>query len=62
MDESNPAGVVGSGLAIMSLSSMRANPSIEEPSNPIASPRASSSSDEVMVKLLRNPRISVNHN
>jgi hypothetical protein len=45
----------------MSDSSMREKPSMDEPSKPIPSANATSSSWEVMVKALRNPRTSVNH-
>jgi len=56
------ANVVGSGRAIISDSSIRAKPSIEEPSNPIPSPKARGSSFTVMVKPFKNPSTSVNHN
>jgi hypothetical protein len=46
----------------MSLSSIRANPWIEEPSKPIPSSKAPSSSDGDMAKLFGRPRMSVNHN
>ena len=52
--------VVGSGMAIMSDSSMRAKPSMDEPSKPMPSSRAFSSSSTVMAKLLRAPTMSVN--
>jgi hypothetical protein len=52
--------VEGSGRATMSDSWMRANPSIEDPSKPIPSVRAPSSSCEVIVNAFRNPRTSVN--
>ncbi len=52
--------VVGSGIATMSLSSMRANPSMDDPSKPIPSAMPVSSSSTVMAKLLRKPRTSVN--
>ena len=52
--------VEGSGSATMSDSWMRANPSIEEPSKPMPSVRAPSSSCEVIVNAFRNPRTSVN--
>src|SRR5439155_3008264 len=45
----------------MSDSWIRLNPSIEDPSNPIPSAKAPSSSCEVIVKDLRKPRTSVNH-
>ena len=53
--------VSGSGSATISLSSMRAKPSIEEPSKPIPSSRAPSNSSAVMAKFFNIPRISVNH-
>ena len=53
--------VEGSGTAIMSDSWMRLKPSIEEPSKPIPSRSAPSSSWEVMVNAFRNPSTSVNH-
>src|SRR6266540_2553529 len=53
--------VVGSGMATMSDSWMRANPSMEDPSNPMPSDSAPSSSWVVMAKDFRNPRTSVNH-
>ena len=55
------AKVLISGLAIMSLSSIRAKPSMEEPSKPMPS-NPVSSSDGVMAKLFRTPRTSVNQN
>ena len=54
--------VEGSGTAIMSDSWIRLNPSIEEPSNPIPSRSAPSSSCEVIVNAFRKPSTSVNHN
>ena len=54
--------VLGSGRAIMSLSSMRANPSIEDPSNPMPSAMPSSSSEGVTLKDFSFPRTSVNQN
>ena len=54
------AKVEGSGIAIMSLSSMRANPSMDEPSKPMPSSSAPSSSSTVIVKLFSEPRMSVN--
>ncbi len=54
------ANVVGSGNAIMSDSSMRAKPSIEEPSKPTPSSSAGSSSSTVMATLFKEPRMSVN--
>ena len=52
--------VAGSGTAIMSDSWIRLNPSIEEPSNPMPSASAPSSSCEVIVNDFRNPSTSVN--
>ena len=52
--------VAGSGTAIMSDSWMRLKPSIDEPSNPIPSRNAPSSSCDVIVNDFRNPRTSVN--
>ena len=49
-------------MATMSDSWILENPSIEEPSNPIPSVNAPSSSCGVMAKDFRNPRTSVNHN
>ena len=54
------ANVVGSGIAIMSDSSMRANPSIDEPSKPTPSSSASGSSSTVIATLFSEPRMSVN--
>ena len=54
------ANVDGSGMAIMSDSSMRANPSIEEPSKPTPSSSASASPSMVIAMLLSEPRMSVN--
>ena len=53
--------VSGSGFATISLSSIRAKPSIDEPSKPIPSSNAPSSSSTEIAKLFRTPRISVNH-
>ena len=53
--------VLGSGTATMSDSWMRLNPSIEEPSKPIPSRNAPSSSCDVIVNDFRNPSTSVNH-
>ena len=53
--------VAGSGTAIMSDSWIRLNPSIEEPSNPIPSANAPSSSCDVIVNDFRKPSTSVNH-
>ena len=52
--------VAGSGIAIMSDSWMRLKPSIDEPSKPIPSRNAPSSSCDVIVNDFRNPRTSVN--
>jgi hypothetical protein len=52
--------VAGSGMASMSDSSMRAKPSMEEPSKPMPSSKAFSSSSTVMAKDLRAPTMSVN--
>ena len=52
--------VAGSGMATMSDSWMRLKPSIEEPSKPIPSANAPSSSWLVIVKDFRNPSTSVN--
>ncbi len=53
--------VEGSGLATMSDSWMRLKPSMEEPSKPMPSLNAPSSSCGVIAKDFRNPRTSVNH-
>ena len=50
----------GSGIAIMSDSSIGLKPVIEEPSKPIPPSNASSSSDELIEKLFSWPRTSVN--
>ena len=52
--------VAGSGMATMSDSWMRLKPSIEEPSKPIPSANAPSSSWRVIVNDFRNPSTSVN--
>ncbi len=52
--------VSGSGIATMSLSSIRLKPVIDEPSKPMPSSRASSSSYGVIEKLFRCPSRSVN--
>src|SRR5215475_16201962 len=52
--------VSGSGIATMSDSSIALNPVIEEPSKPMPSSSAPSSSDGVIAKLLRWPSMSVN--
>ena len=53
--------VAGSGLASMSASYTRANPSMAEPSNPMPSSKAPSSSAGATATDLRNPSTSVNH-
>jgi hypothetical protein len=55
------SNVSGSGTASTSASWIRENPSIDDPSNVIPSPRAFSSSAGLMAKLFRLPRMSVNH-
>ncbi len=57
----NNSNVFGSGTARTSASWIRENPSIDDPSNVIPSARAFSSSAGEMAKLLRLPRMSVNH-
>ena len=52
--------VAGSGFASISLSSIRANPFIEEPSNPIPSSNAASNSLTEIVTHFNRPRMSVN--
>src|SRR3954451_7184195 len=52
--------VVGSGIATMSDSSIALKPVIDEPSKPMPSSRAPSSSDGVIAKLFRWPSMSVN--
>ena len=52
--------VVGSGMAIMSDSSMALKPVIEEPSKPMPPSNASSSSSALMVNDFSWPRMSVN--
>src|SRR5690606_37866968 len=52
--------VVGSGMAIMSDSCTRANPSIDEPSKPMPSANAASSSAGATDTLFRVPSTSVN--
>src|SRR5215216_6378573 len=53
--------VVGSGMAIMSDSSMALKPVIDEPSNPIPPSNASSSSSALIENDFSWPRMSVNH-
>ena len=54
------AKLVGSGIAIMSDSSIGLKPVIDEPSKPIPPSNASSSSDELIENDLSWPRTSVN--
>ena len=54
--------VVGSGFANMSDSLTRAKPSIAEPSKPIPSSKAFSSSAGAIATDFKNPKTSVNHN
>ena len=54
--------VAGSGFANMSDSVTRANPSIAEPSKPIPSAKAFSSSAGAIATDFRKPKTSVNHN
>ncbi len=54
------AKVEGSGIAIMSDSSIGLKPVIEEPSNPMPPSKASSSSAALIEKLLSWPSTSVN--
>ena len=53
--------VDGSGLATVSDSDTRANPSIDEPSKPMPSSNAPSSSAGAIATDLRYPSTSVNH-
>ena len=53
--------MAGSGTAIMSDSWIRLKPSIDEPSKPMPSVNAPSSSCDVIVNDFRNPSTSVNH-
>src|SRR3954469_16860275 len=55
------AKVEGSGMAIMSDSSMALKPVIEEPSKPIPPSKASSSCAELIENDFSRPRTSVNH-
>ena len=55
------ANVVGSGIAIMSDSSIALKPVIEEPSNPIPPSNASASSVALIENDFSWPRMSVNH-
>src|SRR4051794_16898200 len=55
------AKVDGSGMAIMSDSSMALKPVIEEPSKPIPPSKASSSCAELIENDFSRPRTSVNH-
>lgn len=52
--------VAGSGFATMSGSCMRVKPWMDEPSKPMPSEKAPSSSLGLMAKLFGTPRISVN--
>ena len=52
--------VDGSGIAIMSDSSIGLKPVIEEPSKPMPPSKASSSSSALIEKLFSWPRMSVN--
>src|SRR3972149_10678747 len=54
------ANVAGSGIAIMSDSSTRANPSMDDPSKPTPSSSASGSSPTVIATLFSVPRMSEN--
>ena len=54
------ANVLGSGIAIMSDSSIRLKPVIDEPSKPMPSSSAPSSSSLPTAKLFSWPRMSVN--
>ncbi len=58
--QGSTANVPGSGIAIMSDSSIALKPVIEEPSNPIPASNASSSSAALIEKDFSWPRISVN--
>ena len=53
--------VDGSGRATVSDSKTRAKPSIDDPSNPMPSSKAPSSSAGAIATDLRNPSTSVNH-
>ena len=55
------ANVVGSGIAIMSDSSIGLKPVIEEPSKPIPPSNASASSVALIENAFSWPRMSVNH-
>ena len=57
----NTWNVVGSGMATMSDSNTRAKPSIAEPSKPMPSSKADSSSAGATETLLSVPSTSVNH-
>ena len=54
--------MAGSGIAIMSDSSIALKPVIEEPSKPMPPSNASSSSSSLIEKLFSCPRTSVNQN
>src|SRR3954454_21261642 len=59
--QGSTANVLGSGMAIMSDSSIALKPVIDEPSKPIPPSNASSSSSLFTEKLFSCPRMSVNH-
>ena len=58
--QGSTANVVGSGIAIMSDSSIALKPVIEDPSKPIPPSNASSSSEALMLNDFSWPRMSVN--
>ena len=58
--QGSTSNVFGSGIASTSLSWIRLNPSIDEPSKVIPSSSAFSSSAGLIAKLFRFPRTSVN--
>src|SRR5438094_2011269 len=60
--QGSTANVVGSGMAIMSDSSIALKPVIEEPSKPMPPSKASSSSAALMENDFSWPRMSVNQN
>ena len=53
--------VAGSGIATMSDSSIALKPVTDEPSKPMPSSSAPSTSSSVIAKLFRCPSMSVNH-
>ena len=59
--QGSSSNVFGSGIASTSASWIREKPSIDEPSNVMPSSSAFSSSAGEIAKLLRFPRMSVNH-